>query len=56
MNKQPIHKEVLMVGIAGLVAIQIAGMYFGIDGVLRAAVVGAICAVLGISLPQLKLK
>ena len=51
--KQPIRaeKEVLIVGLLCLTAIQIAAVFHGINGVLFASILAVIAGIVGITLP-----
>ena len=48
--------RVLMTAIVGLVALEIAAIYNGINGTMFSVIVAAIAGLAGWSLPQLKLK
>jgi len=51
-----VPKEIVCVAILGLTAIEIAAIINGINGTLRTMIVGVICLLAGITLPQMKLK
>ena len=55
-KKKPIDWKVIVGAIASLTIIEIFAMMNGINGTLRTFIVGAICVLAGLSLPQLKIK
>ena len=58
MNKKTkkLPKSVLITGLICITLIQMTAMYFGIDGTFRAICAALIAGILGIALPQIKLK
>ena len=54
-KKDPIDWRIIAVAILCLTGLGIAAMFNGINGKVFALIVGAICALAGLSLPQLKL-
>ncbi len=55
-QKQKVDKSVLIAAIAGLVVLEVAAMYKGINGTMFSIIVAAIAGLAGWSLPQLKVK
>lgn len=55
-TKTNIPKEVLIAAIIGIVAIEIVALLKGVDGKFLAISIGAIGALAGLVLPQIKLK
>jgi len=54
--KKPIDWKIIVGAIAGLTLIELVAMHYGINGTMRTFIVGAICALAGLSLPQIKFK
>lgn len=51
-KKKKIPKSVVISAIAGLVVLECAAMYFGIDGKLFALIVAVIAGLAGLALPS----
>ena len=50
------NEKIIIAAIAGIVVIECMALYKGINGVVLTMVVGALAALIGKALPQLKLK
>ena len=53
-KKEIIDWKIIVGAIAGLTIIEICAIFNGINGTLRSIIIGAICALAGLSLPQIK--
>ena len=51
MTDKKIDKSVIITSVIALAAMQIAAMYFGINGTFRTIIVGTICAIVGVTIP-----
>ena len=54
MKKEKINVKIVITAIITLGVIQVAAMHYGIDGMFRALVTGAICGAAGIAIKQPK--
>lgn len=54
--KTKVDKSVLVAAIYGLVALELAALYLGLDGKFFMPVVAVVAGLAGLSLPQLKFK
>lgn len=55
-NKKKVDWKVSAVAIVCLTILELAAMYYGINGTMRTAIFSMIALIVGIQLPQFKLK
>ena len=55
-KKTGVDKDVLVIGIVCLTALEIVALWLGHNGLLLTGVVGIIAAAIGLSMPQIKFK
>lgn len=55
-KNKPLDWKIVVGAIAGLTIIEVVALISGQNGVMLSVIVGAICALAGLSLPQLKFK
>ena len=55
-QKTKVDKSIVLAAIAGLVVLEVAAMYNGINGKMFVIIVAAVAGLAGWSMPQLKLK